>query len=107
LLDDLRGGVCGASLRVQKAKVADPDLTPSARMLAEMRTSGEGFQDYARRLSEAHGHQWRAHKLDPAREAELLRLVDESKRRQAEIEAADDVDFDTFLARYFAQGVEV
>lgn len=105
LMDGQRGGACGASLKTQQAKVADPDLTPSARLLAEMRASGEGFQDYARRLSEAHGRQWRAHSLDPEREAELLRLVDESKRRQAQIEAADDVDFDTFLARYFAQGV--
>ena len=105
LLDGLRGGVCGASLRVQQAKVADPDLTPSARMLREMRAGGEGFQGYARRVSEEHGRHWRAHTLDPQREAELLRLVDESWSRQAQIEAADDLDFDTFLARYFAQGV--
>ncbi len=104
LLDGLRGGDCGASLRVQQEKVKDPDLTPSARMLAGMRASGEGFHDFARRLSEGHSRRWRSHVLDPAREAELVRLVGASTRRQAEIEASDDVDFDTFLARYFAQG---
>jgi hypothetical protein len=45
----------------------------------------------------AHGRHGRAHNLDPEREAELLRRVGESKRRPTEIEAADDVDFDTFL----------
>jgi glutamate--cysteine ligase len=104
LLDGLRGGVCGASLRVQRDKIEDPDLTPSARMLEEMHAAGEGFHDYARRMSEAHGRFWRSHTLDPRREARLVDLVRESRRRQAEIEAADDVDFDTFLARYFAQG---
>jgi glutamate--cysteine ligase len=103
LLDGLRGGGCGASLRAQQAKVQDPGLTPSALMLAEMRANGEGFHDYAWRLSVGHGERWRSHVLDPVREAALLELVKTSNRRQAEIEAADDVDFDTFLARYFTQ----
>jgi glutamate--cysteine ligase len=106
LLDGLRGGACGASLGVQRDKVGNPDLTPSALMLAEMRAAGEGFHDYARRLSEGHGRHWRSHVLDPAREAELVELVGVSQRRQAEIEAADDTDFDTFLALYLAQGTE-
>jgi glutamate--cysteine ligase len=91
---------------VQRDKIRDPDLTPSARMLKEMRAAGEGFHDYARRMSEAHGRFWRSHTLDPGREARLVELVSESRRRQAEIEAADDTDFDTFLARYFAQGAD-
>ena len=51
----------------------------------------------------AHGRHCRAQILDPEREAELLRRVDESKRRPTEIEAADDEDFDTCLTRYFAR----
>ena len=47
----------------------------------------------------AHGRHCRAHNLDPEREAELLRRVEESKRRPTEIEAADDVDFDTCLKK--------
>jgi glutamate--cysteine ligase len=103
LLDGLRAGACAASLRVQQEKVQDPEITPSAQMLAEMRACGEGFHDYARRVSARQGRYWRSHTLDPAREAELVDLVGASQRRQAEIETADDIDFDTFLARYFAQ----
>jgi glutamate--cysteine ligase len=75
----------------------NPELTPLARVLVEMRASGEGVQDYTRRLREAHGRHWRTRTLDPAREAELLWRVEESERRPTEIEAADDGDFDTFL----------
>ena len=50
LLDGLRGGACGASLRMQQAKVANPELTPLARRLVEVHASGECFQDDARRL---------------------------------------------------------
>jgi glutamate--cysteine ligase len=106
LLDGVRGGVCGASLREQQDKVADPDRTPSALMLAEMRIRGESFHAFARRLSEAHGRRWRSHELDPARDAELRGLVAASRERQAQIEAEDRVDFDTFLADYFAQQVD-
>jgi glutamate--cysteine ligase len=106
LLDTVRGGVCGVSLRAQQDKVADPDLTPSALMLSEMRSRGEGFHAFTRRLSEAHGQRWRSHVLNPAREEELTGLVTASYERQAEIEAGDRVDFDTFLADYFAQRVD-
>ncbi len=103
LMDGGTDGPRAAGLALQHAKVRDPDLTPSARMLAEMRERGEGFFDFAQRVSAAHGERLRARPLSPEREAELAALVAGSIRRQAEIEAADDVDFDTFLARYFSQ----
>jgi glutamate--cysteine ligase len=104
LLDGGPDGPRTASLALQHAKVQDPDLTPSARMLAQMRANGEGFFDFAQRVSVAHRRTFEARGLSPEREAELAALVALSIRRQAEIELADDVDFDTFLARYFAQG---
>jgi glutamate--cysteine ligase len=103
LVDGGSGGASAASLALQREKVRDPDLTPSARMLAEMRANGEGFHAFARRISESHRDTFLGLSLSPEREALFARLSEESRRRQAEIEAADDVDFDTFLARYFAQ----
>lgn len=92
-----------AALRNQQAKVADPEATPSARMLAEMRAQGEGFAAFARRLTDQHRDDFRSQALAPEREAWLRRLADESHARQQAIEAADELDFDAFLARYFAQ----
>lgn len=92
-----------AALAVQRDKVADPALTPSARMLEEMRARGEGFAAFAHRLTDRHRDDFRAQTLAPAREASLRELTEQSLARQRAIEAADDIDFDTFLARYFAQ----
>ena len=92
-----------AALRAQLEKVADPDSTPSARMLAEMRANSEGFAEFAARLTDQHRNSFRGLTLDPDREAWLRRLTETSHERQHAIEAADDIDFDEFLRRYFAQ----
>ncbi len=99
------GGVYGASLAIQKAAVEDPERTPSARMLSQMRETGEGFYHFARRMSLKHQRYFEALPEDPERTAWFRRLAEESLRRQAEIEAADDVPFDEYLRRYFAQEV--
>ncbi|MFP4161294.1 MAG: glutamate--cysteine ligase [Ectothiorhodospira sp.] len=92
-----------ASLEAQRAKVADADLTPSARMLAEMAGREEGFHRFARRVSLQHAEAFRAMDPDPAREAELESAVARSIREQEALEASDDVDFGEYLRRYFAQ----
>ena len=100
--DQRTAGPCAASLAQQRAKVMDPDLTPSARMLAEMRAREESFFALAQRLSHAHRRALLARPLAPERLAMFEDLTRSSLHRQAQIEAADDVDFDTFLARYLA-----
>jgi len=104
LLDGGSGGPHGESLSLQRAKVQDPELTPSARLLREMRERGEGFFDLSYRLSAEYGEDLKGQGLSPERQALLASVAQESRRQQDEIERTDDVDFDTFLARYFAQG---
>lgn len=91
------------SLARQKSVVADPEATPAARMLAEMRASGESFADYALRLSRQHAARWRQMSLDPVRAEAFRRAAESSWEEQRRIEAADKVPFDEFLERYFAQ----
>ncbi|HSO79713.1 MAG TPA: glutamate--cysteine ligase, partial [Chromatiaceae bacterium] len=98
------GGPCVASLQRQRAKVLDPDLTPSARMLAEMRERREGFFAFAQRLSQAHRQAYLARPPSAERLALFQHLTQDSLRRQAALEAADDQPFDTFLAHYLAGG---
>lgn len=93
-------GPCAASLARQRAKVLEPDLTPSARMLAQMRERGESFFALAQRLSQVHRRILLSQPPNPERQALLEELTGSSLLRQAQIEAADDLDFDTFLARY-------
>lgn len=51
----------------QQAVLADPDRTPSARMLAKMRAGGENFFRCARQLSEDHRRFFEARPLDADR----------------------------------------
>ena len=82
-----------------------PELerTPSARILKAMRASGENFFRYARRLSEQHRRHFESRPLAEERIRVFTEAAERSLREQAEIEAADAVSFDEFLARYFAQ----
>ena len=91
------------ALTVQAAKVEDVTLTPSARLMSELLSSGESFATLALRMSAAH----KAYFLDlyapnAARLAEFGAEAEESLRAQRRIEAADTGTFEEFLARYFA-----
>jgi len=103
LLDGGGEGPCSESVRRQRDKVRDPELTPSARVLAEMRVNGESFYEHARRVSGEYRDYFRGQSLSPERESLFERLSAESLQRQREIEAGDDLSFDEFLDRYFAQ----
>jgi glutamate--cysteine ligase len=91
------------ALAQQRAAVINPDLTPSARMLAEMRENRESFFAFAQRKSQSHQHYFHALAL-AERQSEIFEAeAERSLQRQQQIEAADDVDFDTYLENYFAQ----
>jgi glutamate--cysteine ligase len=92
-----------AALAEQREVLADPDRTPSARILAEMRASGENFFQYARRRSEQHRQVFQALPLAEERVRFFAETVERSLREQTEIEAADQVSFEEFLRRYFEQ----
>jgi glutamate--cysteine ligase len=102
-LERARRGDYRQVLAAQQAKVADPELTPSARVLAEMRAHGESFHAFGRRQAEGHRRHLEKLALPAERQAQLEQEVAASLARQAAIEAADDVDFATFLDRYFMQ----
>lgn len=94
------------ALSAQWAAIDDPEQTPSARMLAEMRRHREGFYPFARRMSEQHQRYFRALELAPERMEFFTAAARESLARQQAIEAADSQSFDAYLADYFAQRLE-
>jgi glutamate--cysteine ligase len=104
VLDDATPGrPYSRALAAQVDKVRDPDLTPSARMLAEMRANGEGFFQFAMRMSLQHRHYYRGRRLDPERQRWFEQLAQESLQQQQALEAANDEPFGQYLQRYFAQ----
>ena len=100
---DRTGRPYAAVLTEQQESLADPDRTPSARILAQMRASGENFFRYARRLSEQHRRLFEERPLARERVLFFTAMAERSLREQGELEAADELSFDEFLQRYFAQ----
>lgn len=91
------------SLASQLEKVKDPDCTPSARMLAEMRSSGESFFPFALRMSKQHQKFFQGEQLSPQMRQKFVEAAEESWRRQQEIEDRETESFDVYLQRYFSQ----
>ena len=92
-----------AALEQQRAKLDDVERTPSARLLTEMRQTGETFFELAQRMSQLHKDYFLG--LYPPNErrlAEFAAAAQESHEAQARIEATDKTDFDTYLANYLA-----
>lgn len=107
MVEDVYGAV-GADLHQavarQRAAVIEPSLTPSARVLEEMRSRGESFFDMALRLSRWHGEALQAlGPLPPAMLAVLEHEVRRSHKRQREMEGNDQLSFEQYLHAYYAQ----
>jgi glutamate--cysteine ligase len=92
------------SLKTQVECIKNPEMTPSARMLEEMRNRDEGFFYYARRMSLQHLEHFRSRQMSKERERLFEQAVKDSLIRQKEMEQSDNIDFDEYLRQYFAQG---
>jgi glutamate--cysteine ligase len=104
LLDEGRsdGAPYAEALDRQLPLAADPSLTPSARILAEMRERGEAFFYFALRHANAQASTMRALRTPPDVERALIEEARRSRAEQAALEAADAIDFEEYLRRYFA-----
>ena len=92
-----------AALAVQAAKINDTALTPSARMLTELETSGDSFFDLALRMSSLH----KSYFLDlyPPNEHRLAAFraqAEESLQAQLAVERSDTLTFEQYLNQYLA-----
>jgi len=91
------------ALEQQRAKIDDVNRTPSARLLTEMRQTGESFFQLAQRMSKMHKDYFLdLYPPNERRLGEFAAAAQESHEEQARIEAADKWDFDTYLAHYLA-----
>lgn len=91
------------SLDVQRAKVADASLTPSAQVLAAMTEHKEGFTAFSLRQSRTHAEYFRSRPLSVEDQADFETKARESLAQQSEMEQSEEpVDFDTFVGAYQA-----
>ncbi len=91
------------ALAVQAAKLDDVALTPSARLLNELTTTGESFFEQALRMSTFHKEYFLdLYAPNQERLGEFAAEAQESLERQKRLETGRQEPFDSYLARYFA-----
>ena len=102
LLDRSQGGTAHTeALAQQQAKVSNVEMTPSAQVLAILR-QGTSFADFALQQSLRHAEHLRATPMSAERHAAFEQAAQHSLAQQAELEAQEEGDFDTFVAAYQA-----
>jgi len=90
------------ALQTQRAAVEDAELTPSARLLDDLRSTGLPLFTYAMDLSRRYREYFAS--LDTGKNPRLEMLRAESAQslaRQRRVEAEDRLEFSDYLAAYF------
>ncbi|MCK5697372.1 MAG: glutamate--cysteine ligase [Gammaproteobacteria bacterium] len=94
------------SLKKQTERVQHSDLTPSARILDDMRQHKESFHHFAERMSQQHADYYSKLPLSAEQEQFYQDAVQTSREKLDIIEALDkkeNISFENYLANYFSQ----
>ena len=98
------GDSYGQAVLQMRELFQEPDATPSARLLNELRREGVGFFDYACAVAQKHKDYFGdITPLSPERVNEFADEASRSIAQQREIEASDKITFDEYLSNYFSQ----
>ena len=93
------------TLKKQLEIVYDPERTPSARMLDEMRRRSESFFQFAQRMSMQHSRYFNRISLSSEAMKQFQQEAETSRQRQQALEDEVQAPFDVFLKAYFAQNM--
>lgn len=108
LLDQSQGiQAHAAALQVQRDKVNNSDLTPSARLLSDLRSTGQSFHVFTLEQSRQHQATLIEQGLEPATLASFRQQARESLQEQRALEANDTESFEAYVARYHQLPVTV
>ena len=93
------------SVRLMQSLNANPDDTPSARMLDKLQSENCSFFELALMLAKGHRDYFAAiTPLSEERQAQYAQEVRDSVIMQREIEASDEISLDQYLAEYYSSG---
>jgi glutamate--cysteine ligase len=91
------------AVAAQHEKLLNPDITPSAQILQHLKQERVSHNEFSLAQSRAHRHALLQTPLSEKRQGYFSELVSRSLAEQVQLEAADEQDFDQFLASYLAQ----
>ena len=104
LLDQAKGGnAYSQAITLQLAKLENPDLTPSARVLRDMSSAQQSFYAHTLALAEQHRIYFETHPLNAEKYAEFAQMSAQSLQAQTELETRQQVNFDQYLENYYRQ----
>ena len=86
-----------------RAKVNDVSITPSAKVLEDIRSRDISLTQLGLSLAETHKNTLMEKPMAAALKLEFETDVKQSLARQIEIEANNDISFETYLENYFSQ----
>jgi len=89
------------SVQKMLSRINNPDLTPSAMMLEEMRQTESGFFEYIDKFSHQNRELYRSKSIEKDYFATLEELAVSSHQEQLKMEAKDVLSFDEFIEEYF------
>ncbi|WP_138146645.1 glutamate--cysteine ligase [Bathymodiolus heckerae thiotrophic gill symbiont] len=89
------------AVRQISKRITHTELTPSVIALNEMRSQNQGFFSYTSSLAKQHQKDFLAKEIDLAHFDYLDQQTKKSCEQQFEIEQADNMSFDDYLAHYF------
>ena len=109
LAEHFEGAALADSVEGLRGRLEDPQTTPSARMLEEMRAGKVGFFRYALAVSRAHKERLLEESAALGRDVldRWRSWAQTSLSEQRALEADDSVSFESYLAQYFEGDPEV
>ncbi|MGB3209978.1 MAG: hypothetical protein WBB19_04650, partial [Desulforhopalus sp.] len=92
----------GLSINSQKQKLEDASLTPSAQLLTALKNTGLSYSQWIMQKSREHKDSFSHSPLNIPELNNLMQNARASLQQQQQMEAADNLTFDQFLAEYLA-----
>ncbi len=88
-----------AALNAMKLRIEQPELTPSAQVLAKMAEHNMSFREFALRQAHDLSHSFKG-KMTEESNQDWMRIAEKSVQNQKDIESKDLVPFTQYLAQY-------
>ena len=99
LLDHIHGSN-NYSNSISQAKIADPELTPSGRILKDMKEGDLSFFEFSLQQSRKHRDDLQNNGMSEATVKMMTETAAQSLKDQTNIESLDTVDFDEYLKNW-------
>jgi glutamate--cysteine ligase len=99
---DVDGEGYVAAVEEARRALGEPELTPSARLLAELEETGMSFSELGLATALEHQRYFLSLPIDAEKQAFLDAAMERSKAEARALEAADEPSFDDYLRGYLA-----